>query len=155
VNFLAYLMSLYLPLCGTTGATGVPAPGLVDFPKLHLKGHSEFLVAPENFTPPPGLAAPTYNEPPQTLFADLQDVAALQPLTYPLDTEPTALQAAWVIRSKFWNFPDVLEIDVLPAPNGKSTLILYTHALYGYSDYGVNRTHAIQWLKDLNMKVSK
>jgi len=155
VNFLAYLMSLYLPLCGTTGAAGIPAPGIVDFSQLHLKGHSEFLVAPENFIPKPGLAAPIYQDPPKTLFADLQDVAALQPLTYPLDSEPNALQAAWVVRSKIWNFPDVIEIAVLPAPGGKSTLILYAHALYGYGDYGVNHSHAIRWLEDLNMKVSK
>ncbi len=155
MNFLAYLMSLYLPLCGTQGATGVPAPGIVDFSQLHLKGHSEFLVAPPGFIPKPGLAAEIYTEPPQVLFQQLQDVAALQPLTYPLDTESQALQAAWVVRSRLWNFPDVIEIAVLPAPNNTSTLILYAHALYGYSDYGVNHTHAIRWLKDLNMKVSK
>jgi hypothetical protein len=49
----------------------------------------------------------------------------------------------------------VIEIAVLPGPNNTSTLILYAHALYGYSDYGVNHSHAIRWLKDLNMKVSK
>jgi uncharacterized protein (DUF1499 family) len=155
VNFLAYLVSLYLPLCGTTGAAGIQAPGIVDFAHLHLKGHSEFLVAPMGFSPQPGLASPVYDESPDTLFADIQDIAAMQPLTFPLDTEPKALQAAWVVRSKLFNFPDVVEIAVLPAPGARSTLILYAHALYGYSDYGVNHTHAIRWLKDLNMKVSK
>jgi len=155
MRFLAWLMSFYLPLCGTTGAAGVVAPGVVDFRHLHLKGHSEFLVAPSGFAPVPGLVAPVYDEAPAALFAQIEDVAAFQPRTYALDSEPGALQAAWVVRSQVWNFPDVVEVAAVPEPGGKSSLIFYAHAVYGYSDYGVNRLHAIRWLKDLNMKVSK
>jgi uncharacterized protein (DUF1499 family) len=142
------------PLCATIGAVGVPRPGVVDFSHLHLLGHSEILAAPAGFSPAPGIVTPVYDMSPANLFTQVQNVAALQPRTFALDTEPQNLQAAWVIRSAFANFPDVVEIAILPEPGGKSGLIFYAHALYGISDYGVNRKHAMRWLKDLTMKVA-
>ena len=138
MNLAAWFLSLFFPLCGTAGAAGIPPPGVVDFDHLHLQGHSEVLVAS-----------------PAQLYGALQDVAALQARAFPLDAEPRALQAAWVMRTALGNFPDVIEIAVLPEPDGKSSFVFYSHAIYGASDYGVNRKHAIRWLKDLNMKVAE
>jgi uncharacterized protein (DUF1499 family) len=147
-------VAMFLPLCGTAGAAGIPAPGLVDFGHLHRLGHSEVLVAPADFVPKPDIVAPEFALPPAQVFALLQDVAALQPRTFALDEEPGALQAAWVVRSAVANFPDIIEIAVLPEPGGKTSFVFYSHAVYGASDYGVNAKHAMRWLKDLQMKVS-
>jgi hypothetical protein len=147
-------LAMFYPLCGTAGAAGVPAPGVVDFPHLRLIGHSEIFAAPSGFTPAPQLVTQIYPVPPAVLYAQVQNVALLQTRTFALDMEPRALQAAWVVRSAVGNFPDVLEIAVVAEPGGNSGLIIYSHAIYGASDYGVNRKHAIRWLKDLNMKVA-
>jgi uncharacterized protein (DUF1499 family) len=155
MNLVAWFLSMVYPLCGTAGAAGIAPPGVVDFGHLRLLGHSEVLVAPSGFAPKPEIVAPVFAMPPAQLYAELQDVAALQPRTFPLDAEPRALQAAWVVRTALGNFPDMIEIAVLPEPDGKSSFIFYSHALYGASDYGVNRKHAIRWLKDLNMKVAE
>jgi hypothetical protein len=153
MNLLTFFLAMFYPLCGTAGAAGIPAPGIVDLAHLRLLGHSEILVAPAGFSPPPGMVAPVFHVPPAALFAAFQDVGSLQPRSYALDVEPQALQAAWVIRSGMGNFPDVVEVAVLPAPGG-SSFVFYAHAIYGASDYGVNRKHAERWLKDLQMKVA-
>jgi len=155
MSVASWFLALFYPLCGTVGAAGVPAPGVVDFSHLHLRGHSEFLAAPAGFVPAPGLVIPIYNVAPADLFAQVQNVAALQPRTYPLDLEPQSRQAAWVIRSPVGNFPDVVEVAVLPEPGGRSGVVFYAHAVYGASDYGVNRKHVLRWLKDLQMKVAE
>jgi len=155
MNLAAWFLSLFFPLCGTAGAAGIPPPGVVDFDHLHLQGHSEVLVAPAGFNPQPDIVAPIFAMTPTQLYGALQDVAALQARAFPLDAEPRALQAAWVMRTALGNFPDVIEIAVLPEPDGKSSFVFYSHAIYGASDYGVNRKHAIRWLKDLQMKVAE
>jgi len=145
---------MFYPLCGTTGTAGISAPGVVDFSHFHLLGHSEVLAAPAWFVPAPQIVTPVYDMAPADLFAQVQNVALLQTRTYVLDDEPQALQAAWVVRTAVGNFPDVVEIAVVAEPGGKSGLIFYSHAVYGASDYGVNRKHAVRWLKDLQMKVA-
>jgi uncharacterized protein (DUF1499 family) len=155
MNLVTFFLAMVYPLCGTSGANGIPAPGIVDFAHLHLLGHSEFLMAPADFSPTPGMAAPIFHLTPLQLFDAFQDVGSLQPRSYMLDIEPEALQAAWVIRSPVGNFPDVVEIKILPEPDGDSSFVFYAHAIYGASDYGVNRKHAIRWLKDLQMKVAE
>jgi hypothetical protein len=154
MRWLAWLLSFILPLCGTPGAEGVAPPGVVDFAHLHRLGHSEVLVAPAGFALPPDIRAPVYPIPPARLFAALSALAAAQPRTYALDSAPAQLQAAWVVRSAMANFPDVVEIAVLAEPGG-SSYVLYAHALYGWSDYGVNRRRAANWGKLLDMKVAE
>jgi uncharacterized protein (DUF1499 family) len=154
MRLLPYLLSFYLPLCGTLGATGIAPPGVVDF--LHLKrlGHSEVFLAPPGFAPLPDLVAPVYHLPPQKLFELFQAIAAAQPRTFALDREPAALQAAWVVRSAAGNFPDIVEMAAIPEPGG-SSVVLYSHAIYGWSDYGVNRNRAKKWMELLDMKVAE
>ncbi|MDE8348085.1 MAG: DUF1499 domain-containing protein [Acidocella sp.] len=155
MNFLPWLLSFIFPLCGTLGADGITPPGNVDFGHLHLQGHSEYLAAPAGFLPPPGIISPAYNLPPAALFATLQAIAPTLPRTFTLDSVPPSLQAAYVIRTPEANFPDILELAVVAAPDNKSSVIFYSHSIYGESDYGKNREHILAWLNALNAKVSK
>lgn len=150
---LGWLISFYCSQCALAGAGGIQPPGVVDFVHLRRMGHSEVLVAPAGFAQTPDIVAPVYDAPPAALFAALKAVGDARARTFPLDAEPAQMQAAWVIRSAGFNFPDVLEIAVLQEPDLKSSFVLYAHALYGISDYGVNRGHAEAWLNILNMKV--
>ncbi|MDR3520059.1 MAG: DUF1499 domain-containing protein [Acidocella sp.] len=155
MNLLPWLLSFIFPLCGTLGAIGITPPGTVDFGHLHLQGHSEYLAAPAGFLPAPGITSPAYNLPPAALFATLQAVALTLPRTFPLDSLPQNLQAAYVIRTPAANFPDILELAVVAEPDNKSGVIFYSHSIYGESDYGKNREHILAWLDALNAKVLK
>jgi hypothetical protein len=153
--FWLWLLSLYYPLCATQGISGIAKPGVVDFTQFHRAPYSNVLAAPEGFVPRPDIITPVYNVPAAVLFADLHAIAAAQPRIYVLDNEPQALQAAWIIRSRLDNFPDIVEIAVLPDGPDKSQLIYYTHALYGWYAYGVPYHRAQNWLAALDMKVNQ
>jgi uncharacterized protein (DUF1499 family) len=154
MRLLPFLLSFYLPLCGTDGASGVAPPGVVDFLHLKLLGHSEVFMAPAGFAVAPDVVVPVYHLPPEKLYELFLQMAAMQPRTFVLDTEPAALQAAWVVRSAAGNFPDIVEMGVIAAPGGNS-FVLYSHAIYGWSDYGVNRNRAKKWMEFLDMKVAE
>jgi hypothetical protein len=148
-----FLLSLYFPLCATEGAAGIKPPGVVDFSHFQRNKYSNVLAAPAGFQPAPDMITPVYNVPAPVLFAAIQQVAAAEGHIYNLDTEPQALQAAWIIRSHFCNFPDIVEVAAIPDGPNKSTLIFYTHALYGWYAYGVTNHRAKTWLAALTLKV--
>jgi uncharacterized protein (DUF1499 family) len=49
-----------------------------------------------------------------------------------------------------WNFPDVIAARVVPDGPEASTLALYSHSLYGRSDFSVNRQRLEVWLAAVN-----
>ena len=154
MTIMAWIMSMIFPLCGTLGANGIIPPGQVDFTHLPMQGHSEYLAAPAGFIPSPGIASPIYNVPPAKLFTTLQAIAPTLAHTFVLDTVPQSLQAAYVIRTPQANFPDILELQVVAEPNDKSSVILYSHSIYGESDYGKNHEHITSFFNALNAKVA-
>jgi hypothetical protein len=154
MNPFALFLSLFFPLCGTQGAAGITPPGTVDFPRLHLQGHSEYLAGPPGYFPHADQEIPLYDTPPAALFAAFAATAQTQTRTFALDAEPDSFQAAYVTRSRFGNFPDIIEIAVIPEPNNQSGLIFYSRSLYGEGDYGKNQEHAKAWLQTLNAKVT-
>jgi hypothetical protein len=154
MTIFALVLSMFFPLCGTQGAAGITPPGVVDFSHLQLQGHSEFLAGPPGYFQKPDRQIPIYNIPPADLYAGIIATGPTLPRTYILDSEPQALQAAYVARSRFSNYPDITELAVIPEPNNQSGLIIYSRALYGAGDYGVNREHVAAWLQTLQTKVS-
>jgi hypothetical protein len=154
MRLLPMLLSLFMPLCATTGTEGINPPGVVDFSHFQRARYSTALIAPAGFSPQPDFIAPVFNIPAPALFADLQRFGNAQPRSYPLDTEPAALQAAWIVRSAACNFPDLVEIAVVPKGAHASSFIFYSHAIYGWYAYGVNDNRAKTWLKAIDMELT-
>lgn len=154
VGMLPLVLSLIFPACGKAGAQGIRPPGIVDFNHLVLpKSPNKALAAPVGFAPHPDLTTPRYRMPPTALFAEIASVAAAEPRTYVLDSYPARFQAAWVVRTPAANFPDVVEAAVRPDGADASALILYSHSIYGYSDFGVNQARLKSWLTAIDSKV--
>jgi hypothetical protein len=128
-HFFLLLLSLYLPLCATEGADGISPPGVVDFAHQHFHWNKTGLAAPAGMLQQPNFTSPEFGVPPAALFTAVQTFIASQPRSYALDVEPGQLQAAWVIRSHLCNFPDVIEIAVVPAGAGHSSIIISSHAI--------------------------
>jgi hypothetical protein len=145
MRLLPWLLSAYFPLCATAGISGIAAPGIVDFTHFSRARYSSALIAPAGFSAPANLVAPVFNIPAAKLFAELQAFAATQPRTTQLDIEPTADQAAYVVRSRAANFPDILEIAAIAIGPDHSSYIFYTHSIYGTYDFGVNASRAKIW----------
>ncbi len=154
---LGWLLGFLLPACGVPGVQGVP-PAPFDVARIvRPASPNSALAAPAGFSPAPDFETPTYNAPPQRLFAVLWSVAAGQPRTFPAADDQTRLQAQWVARSRLLNFPDLVAAQVLAAPAGGSQLVLYSHSVYGYSDFGANRTRLHAWVEaiDAAMKLPR
>ena len=114
---LAWLLGLFLPACGASGAAGLPAPVLLDFAHLERPATpNTALAAPAGFSPAPDLVTPVYPVSPDRLYAAIRAVAAAQTRTFPSAAYPGQLQADWVARSLVFNFPDLVTAQVSPGP---------------------------------------
>ncbi len=154
MRLLPWLLSLLFPLCATTGSSGVPAPGLVDFQQLLRSGHNSALIAPPGYNPASDLIAPVFTISAAQLFATLQETATAMPRTYRLDTEPGQYQAAFVVRTENANFPDIVALAAIPLSPTTSSYAFYSHSIYGRYDFGVNLARAKLFATSLQQRVS-
>jgi len=162
MNPIAWLVGFVMPACGFAGAAGLPPPTLMDIAHIERPATpNTALAAPAGFRPTPDIVTPPYHVPPDRLFAIVHDVAATQPRTYEAASFPSARQVHYVARSLVFNFPDLISVQVEPAPSGttgqaapadaeSSTLVLWSRSVYGESDLGVNRARLGAWLAALD-----
>lgn len=61
---------------------------------------------------------------------------------------------AYVQRSSTFGFPDVISVEAIDLGAGdagqRASLVIYSQAVYGYSDLGVNRERLERWLSRLS-----
>jgi uncharacterized protein (DUF1499 family) len=151
MNPLAWLVSFIMPACGFAGAAGLPTPTLMDMTHIVRPATpNTALAAPANFSPAPDIVTPAYKVPPDRLFAAVEAVAVAQPRTYPAATFATERQIHYVARSAVFNFPDLITLQVSPAPPDGATLVIWSRSVYGESDLGVNRKRVVAWLSALD-----
>ncbi len=53
----------------------------------------------------------------------------------------------YVVRTKWFGFPDYVTIKTIPTDSGGSTLSIVARSRFGRSDLGVNRARLDAWLK--------
>ena len=141
------LIGLALPSCSGSGADGIPVPPPMDMSAIVRPAtQNTALAAPEGFHPTPDIVTRRYDLPPAALFEAIRKVALAQPRTYALATYPDRLQAHFVARSRVFNFPDLIAVQVTP----QSGLILWSRSVYGEGDFGVNRKRLQAWLSALD-----
>ena len=61
---------------------------------------------------------------------------------------------AYIQRSALFHFPDVIIVKFVPLGNKRSTLIIFSHAIYGYYDFGVNKQRVEAWLAKLDVAIT-
>jgi uncharacterized protein (DUF1499 family) len=147
---LGWLLGLFLPACGATGAQGLPEPPRMDM--MHIVRPSSpntALAAPQGYAPPPDVVTPRFEVPPAKLFAAVLTMASGQPRTFAAADYADTGQAHFVVRSAVFNFPDLVTVQVNPAGADASTLVLYSRSVYGHSDLGANRARLDAWLAAL------
>jgi uncharacterized protein (DUF1499 family) len=148
MGFAAMTLGFVLPACGARGADGVPTAAPLDFAALRRPASPNTALAA-----PPGLgasdlASPHYDVPPSVLYGALRRVADAEPRVFVQARFDDAQQAAYVARSAFWNFPDLVQVAAAPDGEG-SRPVIYSRSLYGHSDLGVNRRRVEAWLARL------
>jgi uncharacterized protein (DUF1499 family) len=152
---LAWLVGFFLPVCGASGAGGLPTPSLLDMSHIQRPASPNIaLAAPAGSDPAPDTVTPVFAVPPSRLYSAVMALAADRPRTFLASAYPAERQAHFVARSAVFNFPDLVAAQVNEAGADRSTLVLYSRSVYGYSDFGVNRQRLQDWLADLRTRLN-
>lgn len=135
--------------CSGSGADGMPVPpaGALDSLQRPTTPNTS-LAGPEGFSPKPDIVTPVYAISAKSLFAAVTRIAESTPRATKLASYDGRLEAAYVVRSRVFNFPDTIAFKIAPSGSG-STLVLYSASRYGDSDFGVNRARVEAWLETL------
>ena len=88
---------------------------------------------------------------PGELLARVKQIALAEPDTKELPCEPRCdCTARFVQYTRLMRFPDTIDVETLPAGEGRSTLAVYSRSLVGRKDFGVNRARLSRWLTALD-----
>jgi len=122
----------------------------VDFANLRLGDRpNRFLMCPPGLCAGAHAESPFFDAPVDRLRARWQAVAAAQPRVTPLARDVNRDQLDYVQRSARFRFPDIVTVRFIAVSPTRSTLAVYSRAVYGRRDFGVNRARIERWLAEL------
>ncbi|WP_230531595.1 DUF1499 domain-containing protein [Microvirga roseola] len=127
---------------------GSPDLGPVDFATLRRRHNpNDALACPRDFCPEakPDFEPPVFPVPPARLRAVLAEVASSEPNTTLVQSGTE--QDRYLVRTRFWRFPDTVVAQVIGLDEDRSTLALYSRSQLGRSDLGVNRRRLQRWVE--------
>lgn len=106
---------------------------------------------------PPGVCAadlaaesPVFEGSVEELRARWRALVATRPRVERLAAHPDGWQSDYLQRSARFRFPDLVTVRFFPLSPKQSTLAVYSRALYGRRDFGVNRERVVSWLASLH-----
>jgi uncharacterized protein (DUF1499 family) len=121
----------------------------LDFRRLTLRrSPNQYLVLPPDFS---GVAAAHSESPAFEVSAEMlrerwKAMVERQPRVSRVREDAAAGQIECVERSRIMRFPDTITAEFIPLEEGRSRVAIYSHARYGYRDFGVNRARITRWL---------
>jgi len=130
---------------------------LLDFGTLERRSSpNQYLIAPAGATPraQPDAESPVFDIPPDRLRDAFLAVIAQAPRTKLLEQSADGMRLLLVQRSAVLRFPDYIDVSILPAADGGSTIALYSRSRFGYSDMGVNKRRVEDWLTALQRQAA-
>lgn len=129
----------------------------VDFATLTLSGKpNQYLVCSTDLCAATAHAErPLFDVPAPALAQAWAAVAAAEPRVTLVAEDKVALQSDYVQRSALWRFPDVITARFIALSPETSTVAVFSRAIYGYCDLGVNRKRVTAWLRRLGEAVAR
>ncbi|MFN7097701.1 MAG: DUF1499 domain-containing protein [Gammaproteobacteria bacterium] len=126
-------------------------PQPVDFKTLQLPSSPNYyLMCPENYcAATPNEISPIFKR--SLVSAELawQRIVAKQPRTQLLSRDSHEHQFFYVQRSLIFRFPDYITVQIIPLTATTTTIAIYSHSKYGYSDLGMNKKRVQSWVAEL------
>lgn len=125
---------------------------LVDFKSMKLPTTPNYyMLCPSNFCIKGNHEdSPVFNVPVDTLETLWSDIVKRQPRVSLLANDIEGRQQVYVQCSWFWHFPDFINVQFIPLGEHTSSLAIYSHSRFGYSDLGVNQQRVQGWLAQLS-----
>ena len=129
----------------------------VDFATLELSGKpNQYLMCPADLcVATPHAEPPVFAVPAPELAEAWAGVIAREPRVSRLVEDAAALQFDYVQRSALWRFPDIITARFIALSPETSTVAVFSRAIYGYGDLGVNRKRVTAWLGLLGEAVAR
>lgn len=126
---------------------------MIDFQDFTLPASpNSYYVAPEDFSAvTPQEISPIYNVDVDTLSIAWHAVIKRQPRITEL--EQKAFQFSYIQRTKWLNFPDYIDVKLIPSSSTQSTIAIFSRSKYGYYDFGTNQQRVQSWLAQLNQEI--
>lgn len=84
-----------------------------------------------------------------TLVTKLEELIRSEPHTTLLFSKNNGEQRIYVQYSKFWSFPDLIQVQLLDIGQSQSSIQLYSCSLLGYYDFQVNKERLNRWIAAL------
>lgn len=117
---------------------------LIDFSHLSLPQKENFVLVYQDEKPPRLLKAPVFNVRAQALESCWLQFAKQQKNLHLLKQAGQHFQ--YVSYSRWFRFPDVIDLSIVSLTPQTSTLYIYSRSVYGYYDFKVNIKRVTQWL---------
>jgi hypothetical protein len=141
------LLASVFPACGQEGTGGLPVPQPMDLTTLKRpRPKNGCLAAPPGLHLLPDIITRAREVPPRRLYDALCRLLLAQPRTTLHVAYDDRLQAHFVARSARCNYPDLIVVQVTP----DAMPMLYSRAVYGSKDFGVNRRRLVAVLTALD-----
>ena len=149
----AALVLLFTPI-GDRPLTALFSVGDVEnteFAEVKLTGNpNQFLMCPPGYCgAKPHVESSVFDLSVTQLREHWHDVVAAQPRIALLGEDEDGYQFDYVQRSARFRFPDVITVRFISISSSQSTLAIFGRAIYGKSDFGVNRKRIEAWLTTL------
>lgn len=127
------------------GPDGLPEPAPLDFTTLRLPASpNAHLAAPPGVTTERHETLPPFPVSPDAAWDALRRLGTGMERVWLMAEWPVLRQAQWVARTRWMNFPDLIQGQVVEVPGGAG-VFLYSRSLIGYSDLGVNAHRVAAW----------
>jgi uncharacterized protein (DUF1499 family) len=127
------------------GPDGLPPPEPVHFAKLRLPSSpNAHLAAPPGVTNERHETLPLLQVQPDVAWTVLRALGDGMERVWKMAEWPAMRQAQWVARTRWMNFPDLINGQIMELPGGTG-LFLYSRSLVGHSDFGVNAQRVATW----------
>lgn len=116
---------------------------------------NNWLLAPRNGDyPQADEIAPVFDVAPGILAAAWMAVIESRPRTEVLAVSEDGLQIEALQESALFGFTDSISSRILPLPENKSTIAIYSRSSVGYWDLGVNKRRVGNWLDALDKRIA-
>ncbi len=132
-----------------------PSVPVTDFAALSLKDSpNQYLICPRELCEHSLGQSPVYDLSAGELNEKIRQFVTQKPRITVVNTAAENQQLHFIQRSRLFAFPDLITIQVLDHGDGQSTLAIYSRAVYGRKDFGVNKSRIDRWLEQFTREVA-
>lgn len=99
--------------------------------------------------------SPVYPVSAEVLYQNSHKLIQALPRSKDIKLDPKQQRLYFTQNSRLFHFPDKIEIRIITTGMDESSLLIYSHSVYGYSDFGANKRRVLTILKLLKAQLAK